>query len=95
VAGLATFAAILNFFLYSFTEQATLLYPIRWLMWVAVVPISAWLVRMVWLGHAGKQDYDPIIFAMRDRYGLTLLLLTLILLFYSAGTLPQLPNYAN
>lgn len=92
VAGLATFAAVLNFFLYSFTEQAMSLYPIQWLMWVAVLPVTAWLVRMVWLGYAGKQDYDPIIFAMRDRYGLTLLILTLILLFYSAGIIPQLPR---
>jgi len=91
VAGLATFAAVLNFFLYSFTEQAVSLYPIQWLMWVAVLPIAAWLVRMVWLGYTGKQDYDPIIFAMRDRYGLTLLILTLILLFYSAGIIPRLP----
>lgn len=92
VAGLAVFAAVLNFFLYSFTEQAQSLYPIQWLMWVAVLPITGWLVRMVWLGYTGKQDYDPIIFAMKDRYGLTLLLLTLILLFYSAGIIPQLPR---
>lgn len=93
VAGLATFAAALNFFLYSFTEQAVSLYPIQWLMWVAVVPVTVWLVRMVWLGYVGKQDYDPIIFAMKDRYGLTLLILTLILLFYSAGIIPRLPHY--
>lgn len=92
VAGLAVFAAVLNFFLYSFTEQARTLYPIHWLMWAAIVPITAWLVRMVWLGYAGKQDYDPIIFAMKDRYGLTLLIMALILLFYSAGILPQFPR---
>ena len=85
VAGLGTVAALLSFFLYSFTEQAHMLYPTQWLLWVALVPIAAWMVRMVLLGDAGKQDYDPIIFAMRDRFGIGLLLITLALMFYGAG----------
>ena len=73
------------FFLYSFSDMGTALYPRQWLLWLALVPVAAWLIRMVWLGWTGKQDYDPIVFALRDRYGLALILLTLTLMFYAAG----------
>lgn len=85
VASLGVVGALVTFFLYTFTEQAVGLYPQRWLLWVAMVPMALWLIRMVWLGHAGKQDYDPIVFAMRDIRGLGLIMLTLSLMFYAAG----------
>lgn len=85
VAALGMVFALLIFFLYSFTEQAVALYPSRWILWVALIPIAAWLFRMVRLGYKGKQDYDPIVFALRDRRGLGLLLITLSLMFYAAG----------
>lgn len=85
VGGLGTFAAMLVFFLYSFSEPARALYPTQWLLWVAMVPIGMWLLRMMLLGYAGKQDYDPIVFAMRDRYGISLILVTLTIMFYAAG----------
>lgn len=85
VAGLGMFGALLVFFLYSFTDQARSLYPTQWLLWVAMLPITGWLFRMVSLGYKGKQDYDPIVFAMRDRHGLSLILFTLTLMFYAAG----------
>jgi 4-hydroxybenzoate polyprenyltransferase len=85
VAALGIFGALLSFFLYSFTEQAVRLYPTRWLLWLAMLPIGTWLVRMVWLGYTGKQDYDPIVFAMKDKRGIVLLLIALALLFYAAG----------
>jgi len=85
VAGLGTVGALLIFLAYSFTEQAITLYPTRWLLWVALIPIAAWLIRMVRLGYFGKQDYDPIVFAMRDKRGIGLLMLTLSIMFYAAG----------
>ena len=48
-----------------------------------------WLFRMVRLGWQGKQDYDPIVFALRDKQGLGLLMITLALMFYAAGLLEQ------
>ncbi|RLJ60556.1 4-hydroxybenzoate polyprenyltransferase [Litoreibacter meonggei] len=85
VAGLGMFGALLVFFLYTFTDQARSLYPTQWLLWVAMLPIGGWLFRMVSLGYKGKQDYDPIVFAMRDRHGISLILFTLTLMFYAAG----------
>ncbi|MCR8723660.1 UbiA family prenyltransferase [Frigidibacter sp. ROC022] len=85
VAILGVVGALLTFFLYTFTEQARTLYPLRWLLWVAMLPMAAWLIRMVWLGYTGKQDYDPIVFAMKDLRGLGLIMLTLSLMFYAAG----------
>ncbi len=85
VAWLGMFAALLNFFLYSFSEQATQLYPNRWLLWLALVPIALWLRRMIRLGHQGRQDYDPVVFAMKDARGIALMLIALALLFAAAG----------
>lgn len=89
VAVLGTIGALLIFFAYSFTEQARSLYPTQWLLWAALLPIAAWLIRMVRLGYFGKQDYDPIVFAMRDKRGLGLLMITLSMMFYAAGLWQQ------
>ncbi|TCP62276.1 4-hydroxybenzoate polyprenyltransferase [Rhodovulum bhavnagarense] len=85
VAGLGTVGALVIFFSYSFTSQAEALYPARWMLWLALLPIAAWLMRMVRLGYRGQQDYDPIVFALRDRAGLGLIFLTLSLMMYSSG----------
>lgn len=85
VAGLGIFGALLVFFLYSFTQTAQMLYSNQWQLWLALIPISAWLARMVRLGWKGEMDYDPIVFAMRDRYGLALIILTLTILFTAVG----------
>ena len=85
VAILGMFGALLVFFLYSFTEQARGLYPTQWLLWLALIPMAGWLWRMVSLGYKGKQDYDPIVFAMKDRYGLSLILFILTIILYAAG----------
>ena len=77
--------ALVIFFLYSYSDQALALYPDQWLLWVALVPIAAWLYRMIKLGYMGRMDYDPIVFAMSDIRGIGFLLITLSLLFYAAG----------
>ncbi|MEL7213220.1 MAG: UbiA family prenyltransferase [Pseudomonadota bacterium] len=89
VSGLGMVGALLIFFLYSMTEQAQTLYPDRWLLWVALIPIAWWMFRMIRLGYFGKQDYDPIVFALRDKRGLGILMITLSLMFYAAGLLPE------
>lgn len=89
VAVLGSIGALLIFFLYSFSEQATRLYPTQWLLWLALIPLAWWLTRMVRLGYLGKQDYDPIVFAMTDKRGLGILMILLSLLFYSAGLFQQ------
>jgi len=85
VAGLGVVWALLAFFLYSYTPTARTLYHHQWQLWLAMVPISAWLIRMVVLGWTGKQDYDPIVFAMKDKYGLALIALTLTVMFSAAN----------
>ncbi len=89
VAMLGTFGALLIFFLYSLSDQGRALYPTTWILWVAMVPMALWLVRMVMLGWYGKQDYDPIVFAMRDKFGIGLLMIILSLMFWAAGLWSQ------
>ncbi|MCV2893046.1 UbiA family prenyltransferase [Lentibacter sp. XHP0401] len=78
-------SALVIFFIYSHSAQAHALYPDRWFLWLAMVPLAAWLFRMVRLGYYGKQDYDPIVFALSDKRGIGLILITLSLMFYAAG----------
>ncbi len=89
VASVGAVGALVIFALYSTTPQALALYPDRWLLWVAMVPMAAWLLRMIRLGYQGKQDYDPIVFAMTDKRGIGLLFITLSLMFYAAGLWQQ------
>ena len=89
VAGLGIVGALLIFFLYSVSEQGRVLYPTTWILWVAMIPMGLWLVRMAMLGWFGKQDYDPIVFAMRDKFGIGILMITLSLMFWAAGLWSQ------
>ena len=89
VAGIGVAGALVIFFLYSVSDQGRMLYPDSWLLWLAMVPMAWWLVRMVALGWFGKQDYDPIVFALRDKLGLGILMLTLSLMFWAAGLWAQ------
>ena len=89
VAGLGTAGALIIFLLYSVSDQGRELYPTTWILWVAMMPMALWLVRMVMLGWFGKQDYDPIVFAMRDKFGIGILMITLSLMFWAAGLWSQ------
>ena len=89
VAGLGTVGALVIFFLYSLSAQGRELYPTTWILWLAMVPMAFWLIRMVLLGWFGKQDYDPIVFAMRDKFGIGLLMIILSLMFWAAGLWAQ------
>ncbi len=85
VAWLGTAGALVIFFLYSISDQGQLLYPTTWILWAAMAPMGLWLGRMVALGWYGKQDYDPIVFAMRDKFGIGILMIILSLMFWAAG----------
>ncbi|WP_292021894.1 UbiA family prenyltransferase [Maritimibacter sp. UBA3975] len=89
VAVLGVAGALISFFLYSFTDQAIALYPTQWLVWATLVPITWWLVRMLRLGYYGKQDHDPIVFAMKDKRGLGILMIAIAMLFQAAGLWEQ------
>ncbi|MEM7441619.1 MAG: UbiA family prenyltransferase [Pseudomonadota bacterium] len=85
VAGLGVFFSLLVFLLYTFSPTAAALYQDVWLLRLALIPLAFWQIRMVILGWQGKQDYDPIVFAMRDVTGLIVIGITVLLLFYAAG----------
>ena len=89
VAVLGTVGALVIFLLYSISDQGRLLYPTTWILWTAILPMALWLIRMILLGWFGKQDYDPIVFAMRDKFGIGILMMTLSLMFWAAGLWAQ------
>lgn len=85
VSGLGVCGALLIFFLYSFSDQGIALYKTPWLLWATLPFIAFWLIRMVRLGWLGKMDYDPVVFALRDKIGIGILCFTLSIMFYAAG----------
>ncbi len=89
IAGASGVLTVAIFLAYSFTAQGVRLYPTRWLLWVAAIPLALWMIRMVRLGYLGRQNYDPIVFAMRDKMGLGLLMIMLSLMFHAAGLWAQ------
>jgi 4-hydroxybenzoate polyprenyltransferase len=89
VAWIGVVGALTIFFLYSLSDQGRALYPTTWILWTALVPMFVWLARMVRLGREGLMDYDPVVFALRDKAGLGLLCFTLSLMFWAAGLWAQ------
>ena len=87
IAALGVFFSMLVFVVYSFSPTAQRLYEDVWLLRLAIIPLAFWQIRMVLLGWQGKQDYDPIVFAMRDRTGLAVIGVTVLILFYAAGVI--------
>ena len=47
---------------------------------IAAVPAVLWLLRMVRLSVAGREDYDPVRFVLHDRAGLALVAIGAVLL---------------
>ena len=47
---------------------------------MAGMPAMLWLFRMVRLSVAGREDYDPVSFVLRDRTGLSLVAIAAILI---------------
>ncbi|WP_069300386.1 UbiA family prenyltransferase [Neptunicoccus sediminis] len=85
VAGLGVFFSLLVFLMYTFSGTAATLYQDIWMLRLAIIPLALWQIRMVLLGWQGKQDYDPIVFAMRDKSGIAIIAVTVLILFYAAG----------
>ncbi len=89
MAGLGVVFSLLIFLVYTFGSTAAALYQEIWMLRLAIIPLALWQIRMVLLGWQGKQDYDPIVFAMRDRTGLLIIAVIVLILFYAAGIFGQ------
>jgi 4-hydroxybenzoate polyprenyltransferase len=81
----AVIAALLAYFFYTISAHAERRYPDQSLLQLALLPIAWWMIRMVRLGYHGQMDHDPIVFALRDRRGLGLIMFALSLMFWAAG----------
>ena len=73
------------FLTYTYSETAYRLYAGIWELRWCVIPISAWFFRMISTGWNGSQDYDPIVFAIRDRTGLVLSVIVVLGLLNAAA----------
>ncbi len=82
---LSAFNGIIVFISYTYSSTAYTLYAGIWeLRWVAI-PLTVWMTRMISTGWAGTQDYDPIVFALRDRYSLIFSVVVVLGLFNAAA----------
>ena len=81
ISAMAVFSAVMIFLAYTFSPTALDLYSDPWILRLTAVPIAIWLVRMIVLGRKGAQDYDPLIFAVKDKIGLGLIAVAAMLVF--------------
>ncbi len=84
IAITAAIGAVVVYTLYTYSEIAAVLYQNLTELRLAAVPVAAWLGRMIYRGWQGRMDYDPIVFALRDPIGLTLMAIGAGLLVHSA-----------
>jgi len=76
---------IIVFIAYTYSSTAFTLYAGIWeLRWVGI-PLAVWMTRMISTGWAGVQNYDPIVFALRDRYSLIFSVIVVLGLFNAAA----------
>ncbi len=80
VAILSAIASIAVFLGYSNSDVAALLYDSKPLLQAMALPLGLWQLRMIWTGWTGSQAYDPIVFALRDWVGLTMVAAAVVLL---------------
>lgn len=85
IAKISAITAMALFLIYTFSPTAISLYDGLWeLRWCAI-PVSAWLYHMITTARDGRQNYDPITFAMRDKISLVLVGLTVLGLYNAAA----------
>lgn len=80
----ATAVSLAVFYVYTFSDTARQLYQNLAVLRLAGIPFAIWQARMIYLGWHGKQDYDPLVFAMKDVRGIALALVTLAMILYAA-----------
>ncbi len=82
IAGVASVAVFVG---YAASSAAAALYANPWQLNLVALPLSGWFYHMIRTGWTGKQVYDPIAFALRDRVSLVMLLLTLLCIAFATG----------
>lgn len=80
----ATAVSLAVFYGYTFSDSARLLYHNLAVLRLAGIPFAIWQGRMIYLGWHGQQDYDPLVFAMKDIRGIALVLITLAMILYAS-----------
>lgn len=80
----ATAVSLVVFLIYTFSDSARQLYQNLTVLRLAGIPYVVWQARMIYLGWHGQQDYDPLVFAMKDAKGIALALITLGMILYAS-----------
>lgn len=84
VAILSGLGALMVFVAYSLSATAAALYSHVWLLWGVTALLGVWLTRMIYTGWTGQQDYDPIIYAVTDKIGISLIVTCMTFLVLAA-----------
>lgn len=82
---LSAFNADIIFIAYTYSNPAYRLYIGIWELRWCVIPITAWMAHMILTGWRGQQNYDPVVFALRDRTSLMLAIVTVLGLLNAAA----------
>jgi 4-hydroxybenzoate polyprenyltransferase len=80
----AAVASVIVFWLYLVGDAASELYPNGWLLWLILPILCLWLFRLWWLVESGSLSDDPLMYAIKDRGSLALIIASAILVITAA-----------
>lgn len=83
LAGAAGYASIVVLALYVNSETVTVLYGRPEGLWSICVLLLYWISRALLIAHRGRMHDDPIVFALKDRVSLVVLILAALAVGWS------------
>lgn len=83
LAGAAGYAAVVVLALYVNSEAVTVLYRRPEGLWSICVLLLYWISRALLIAHRGRMHDDPIVFALKDRVSLLILMLAMVAVGWS------------
>ena len=71
--------------LYINSPKIIPLYPKSEFLWISCFLFLFWIIRMCFKTHKGEMEYDPIIFAAKDKTSILIFLVILILILLASN----------
>ncbi|SDE57843.1 UbiA family prenyltransferase [Ruegeria marina] len=79
----SAFASVVLFLLATLLDGAATYVSTPPLMSLAMLPFGLWLARVIRLSLTGREDYDTVVFVTRDKVGLSMLALSIVIFLIS------------
>ncbi|MBD3222686.1 UbiA family prenyltransferase [bacterium] len=84
LAAAAGYAAVVVLALYVNSDAVVELYARPWGLWLACVLLLYWVSRVLLITHRGEMNDDPVVFALKDRTSVLVVLLVVLVALTAA-----------